>query len=152
MQISYFETCVNPVQHAWSRGRDGKSAPHVLRRALLEGMIVLSDEVVREAQESGYMFLLCYQRLAEIAHACGRKSYHMRPKFHEMDHIIGNLSEDRLNPLWIDCSDDETFMGKLKAMGAHIHGKTLMPRLQSRYLLYLGIRWAKARREGHFSA
>jgi len=113
-------------------------------------MFVLSDDVVREAQESGYLCLLCFQRLAEMAEADGRKAYHMRPKLHDFDHIVGNLSIYRLNPLWLDCADDESFMGKLKAMGGPIHGRSLMPRLQSRYLLYLGIRWARARRNGYF--
>jgi len=113
---------------------------------LAHASLVLPDDVIQAAQEYGHLFLLSYQKLAELAHASGRKSYHMRPKVHELDHIVDDLSIMKLNPVWLDCMDDEDFMGKLKKMGQHIHGKSFMMRLQQRYAMYLKIRWAKASR------
>lgn len=108
--------------------------------------MVLPDDVALRAQKLGYFFLRTYQRLAEMANSVGRKSYHMRPKFHELDHVMASLTQMKLNPMRLDCFGDEDFMGKLKKMGAHVHSGNVMHRLQQRYLFYLWIRWRKAAR------
>lgn len=69
----------------------------------------LTDEEVTRAQDSGYLFLTCYQELARRALVRGVCLYKIVPKFHYLCHVLDRLPE-KANPRFFTCFMDEDYM------------------------------------------
>ena len=113
---------------------------------------ILSPSDVREIERGGYAFLDAYQALAADAQSRHEPNYKIRPKLHDMCHIIDIAIETRMNPRTQSCFAQEDLMGKLGLIGKHTHGSTFPLRFLQRHLLHLSWRWQRRRQVGMMSA
>ena len=84
--------------------------------------------------------LLWHLRATQIlaAHAwCGKLMiFKLRPKRHYIWHLAQDLKAgNRLNPRVFACTDEESFLGKLKKVAHLTHGDTMPRRSLQRYIL-----------------
>jgi hypothetical protein len=110
--------------------------------------LYLEEATARDACEAVQVFLTAYQRLAEQSVAAGDLLWKITPKCHYMVHLSADMLRSRLNPrLTGSCWADESFLGKVKLIAGKCHSSQMCKRALQRYLLYLGIRWRRLKRE-----
>ena len=104
----------------------------------------LAEEVANSLEEH----LVAWQHLAAGCAAMGHLLYKLRPKHHYMDHLADDVRRTRLNPMKLmSCATDESFLGYLKKIGLRCHQMNMVERTFQRYILYISVRWQKARDE-----
>jgi hypothetical protein len=97
--------------------------------------LVLNDQEADEAAQCLHLYLRAYAELAGYYFARGKLMYKMRHKYHYMTHVEVDISVYKINQRACHTFDEESFLGKLKAIGIRCHGKTLSFRIFQRYLL-----------------
>ena len=65
--------------------------------------------------------------------------FKVRPKMHYMMHMADGLERTRLNFNGFHVFDEESYLGKLKAIAQRVHGKNMSQRIFQRYFLTLAI-------------
>ena len=106
----------------------------------------LTDDEVAEFQRAARLFLKSLVHLSNIDRWFVWK---LRPKHHQLSHIIIEIERTRLNPLRITCLLEEDFLGEMKKIVLPLRGLSLvslMQRIFDRYLLMLILRWKKTQR------
>lgn len=97
--------------------------------------LVLSNDDAREAKQSliSYVQSFCWLAL----HCCDNHLllFKVRPKTHYLYHVATEVGELRLNQNLTHTFEEESFLGKIKAIAAKTHGKTMTQRVFQRYLL-----------------
>ena len=114
------------------------------------GRLLLPREHAIDLKRSIYTFLRALQWLSHDSQVRGTYMYYIKPKCHYIEHTAMDLSETlpwSLNPRYVSCMCDETFMGKLLKIGKRTHSVTASLRVLQRYLLYIALRWEKRRRQ-----
>ena len=62
--------------------------------------------------------------------------FKLRPKHHYAWHMAQDLlSGNRVNPRLLSCTDEESFLGKLKQVSQKAHGGSVCKRTLQRYVL-----------------
>lgn len=72
----------------------------------------------------------------------GEMLWGTRPKQHALWHLVTDLEQSSLNPKWVQCDMEESFLGDLKRIGVRTHGSTVTLRMLQRYMLGLACRYA----------
>ena len=97
--------------------------------------LVLTDEEADEAAQCLHLYLRAYAELAGYYFARGKLMYKMRHKYHYMTHVEVDIRVYKINQRAFHTFDEESFLGKLKAIGIRCHGRTVSFRIFQRYLL-----------------
>ena len=101
--------------------------------------LVLSNDDAREAKQSliSYVQSFCWLAL----HCCDNHLllFKVRPKTHYLYHVATEVGELRLNQNLTHTFEEESFLGKIKAIAAKTHGKTMTQRVFQRYLLCFAV-------------
>lgn len=61
--------------------------------------------------------------------------FKMRPKHHALFHLSEDVRRNRLNPKVHNCVDEESWLGKVKAIDRMTHGGCMEKRTMERYIL-----------------
>jgi len=101
----------------------------------------LSDEQVINAIDTGLLMAQLYLFLATASLKACRPRYKVRPKLHSfVCEIVGRFSQNRLNPRFIGCSNEEDFVGKVTGIiKGKLHGATFCKRALERLLLGINL-------------
>ena len=89
--------------------------------------------------------LKLYNALAAEAVKCGRALWRLRPKLHACTHI--GFDHGGTNPRWVHCYADEDMVGRMKRLYKKCHGATAPWRALQRYMIMVGLRWARSAAE-----
>ena len=114
------------------------------------GGVWLDDADVLRARRAGRLYLQCYQWLAVQTEEQGQCLWASKPKMHYFDHAVRSLHIG-VNPKFVQCDADETFMNTCKRIGSRCHGKSVTLRLLQRYSLGVCLRFAERRQRGRWS-
>ena len=88
-----------------------------------------------------YMFMQKYLCLASAAVREGRPNYKIRPKFHELHHILHDLDEgSRINPRLLANWANETSVARLTNTSKSTHPASVGRRVLERWLVELQVR------------
>ena len=101
--------------------------------------LVLYPADAREAADSLLRHLETYSWLATCMWQERRQLFLMRPKHHCLWHLSLQVRHWRLNLCMFHCFDEESFLGKVKAICQKTHGKTATKRTFQRYTLCLAM-------------
>lgn len=101
--------------------------------------LVLSNDDAREAKQSLISYVQSFCWLA--FHCCDNHLllFKVRPKTHYLYHVATEVGELRLNQNLTHTFEEESFLGKIKAIAAKTHGKTMPQRVFQRYLLCFAV-------------
>ena len=102
--------------------------------------LVLDDATASEASESLVFHIKTYHWLAAFYYSKRVFLFRVRPKMHYEYHQAIQLKVWKLNLRSLFSTfDDESFLGKIKAITVSCHGKTATTRLFQRYTLCLAL-------------
>ena len=101
------------------------------------GSLVLSDEESLEAHDCLQLHLKAYFWLAAYFYQKRILLFKVRCKTHYLFHVASDILELKLNPALFQTFEEESFLGKIKAIALHCHGGTCTDRLFLRYILCL---------------
>ena len=101
--------------------------------------LVLHQADAREAADSLLRHLESYSWLAACMWRARRQMFLIRPKHHCLWHLSLQVRHWRLNLCMFHCFDEESFLGKVKAICQKTHGKTATKRTFQRYTLCLAM-------------
>ena len=111
------------------------------------GGIVLTRCHAKEASRCLLNHLRSYQFLA-TQHGIPRvRLFNMKPKCHYLWHTAIQTREWRINPTVFHCFDEESWLGRVKAIARQCHGKTMQSRVMQRYLICLALYLEDSRRK-----
>ena len=105
------------------------------------GRPFLTAAETAESVELGRLHLICYQMLASIALQQGRLLYHLRPKFHYMDHLLQHTESTRQNPVQYGNWIDEDQMKSMRQVAMACHASTMLTGWSKRYVLKKTLLW-----------
>lgn len=108
--------------------------------------LVLAEEDAVEASECLYQHLVTYQWLTAYFWEQRETLFRVRPKHHYLAHQSFQLKAWKLNQCMFATFDEESFLGKAKAIWQKCHGKTASKRFYDRYLLCLAMMLEEHRR------
>jgi hypothetical protein len=108
--------------------------------------LILKPCEVRRARRAGSLFLCSYQYMSAEALRNQIRLWKIKPKMHYFCHVLDSLG-DLPNPRHVECFTDESYLGKVKALGQKCHGATISKRILQRYIIYLAIRWHTSRQQ-----
>jgi hypothetical protein len=100
--------------------------------------------------DAGRTFLISYQHLTERAVARRDKLWHLRPKFHQFDHLLDWTQATRMNPKMTANWGEEDLIGKLKRIGKNTHRKTASRRVLERWSILQHRRISERKKSGRF--
>ena len=109
----------------------------------------LTDDERHQAAECGLLYCRLHVLLARQALENGRPRFKVRPRLHQfVCEIIPKLrAGSRLNPKYTACFADESFIGRMCAIGkSNVHPSTMGLRLLQRTLMQLNSHIVSARR------
>ena len=101
--------------------------------------LILDPETAADASDMLKLHIKSYCWLASFYYNQRQMLFRIRPKMHYMWHQAVQIREWRLNIGIFAAWDDETFLGKIKAVAISCHGKTMANRVYDRYLLCLAL-------------
>ena len=105
----------------------------------------MNPENARRAWRGGRLMLQTYQVLAADALRQNRCLYKIRPKLHDVAHIVEHLASAGAveNPLFWQNFNEEDFIGKITDIAGSCNIRTAMLRCLQRYLIELMSSWDK---------
>ena len=101
----------------------------------------LTAEAAEELELNMETALRLYNALAAEAADCGRALWRLRPKLHACTHV--GFDHGGTNPRWVHCYADEDMVGRMKRLYKKCHGATAPSRGLQRYMIMVGLRWAR---------
>ena len=101
--------------------------------------LVLNDDEAEEASSCLQIHLKTYAVLADHFFQRRIMMYKMRCKNHYMWHVAVEVGLFKLNQNLFHTFQEESFLGKIKAIGIRCHGRTCCHRLYQRYFLVLAL-------------
>ena len=110
------------------------------------GSLILSEEDAGEAGRCLKLHVRCFGWLALYSADHGESFFKVRPKSHYLLHVASQLELWRINQKLFHTMEEESFLGKLKAIACKAHGRTLSQRIIQRYLLCLALFVEQSRR------
>ena len=116
---------------------------------LHHGKVFLTDDERRQAAECGLLYCRLHVLLARQALENGRPRFKVRPRLHQFvcEIILKLRAGSRLNPKYTACFADESFVGRMCAIGkSNVHPSTMGLRLLRRMLMQLNSHIVSARR------
>ena len=102
------------------------------------GPVLLEGEA-KQVADCMRLHLRSYIELAGIHYRSGRMMYKIRHKIHYLTHAVDDIFFYRLNQKLFHTFEEESFLGKLKAIGTRCHGSTMCSRIFQRYLLCIAV-------------
>jgi hypothetical protein len=105
--------------------------------------VVLQDHEAGRLEYCGRLFTLSYCSLYDLC--LPRRLFAIKPKLHYFDELVIQTVEMRLNPKYVACWGEESFLGKIKRLGLMCSGRTMLTTSMLRYFLHLSMRWEKRR-------
>ena len=85
---------------------------------------------------AGRSALLAYGALAMLAKSRGHALWCVKPKHHQVDHLISAVKESRIHPGWAWAFADEDFNSRVMKLARHVKRRHLMSqRLLERYAI-----------------
>ena len=79
-----------------------------------------------------------YSELAKLAtHA---NSWHIVPKFHQIQHILLDTLQDKANPIFFTCFGDEDLVGQMLKVARAGHALTVVTSAVDNYMIGLKLR------------
>lgn len=84
-----------------------------------------------------FMHLCCTEHLAAHCWQNECMAFKMRPKHHYIWHLAADVSLNHLNPKAFHNFGEESFLGAIKRIVTHCHGKSVQRRCLERYLIAL---------------
>ena len=103
--------------------------------------LIMSHEAVARAAYALQVFLLAYQKLANIYLQRRESLFKVRPKAHYLGHLGRTMERTRLNPRKMSCFADEDIVGRIAKMTRSTNRRNCSKRSLQRCLLFLGTRW-----------
>ena len=101
--------------------------------------LVLDEDEATEASSCLQIHLKSYAVLAEHYFKLRIMMYKIRCKSHYLDHVALEVKVCRVNQNLFHTFQEESFLGKIKAIGVRCHGRSCTHRLFQRYFLCLAI-------------
>ena len=101
--------------------------------------VLLTPEDAKAASEALQLHIKTFCWLALCFHDRRLLYWKVRPKTHVLFHMSTELVETRINPSIYHTFEDESFLGKIKAIASKVHGRTLCQRVFERYFLVLAL-------------
>ena len=89
--------------------------------------------------------LLHWQGMKSICQDAGIKRWGFRPKHHYFEHVAEQTRRTRLNPRFLTCFQDESYLGAIKKVATKTHPATALLRIFQRLILNWGLRFHEAR-------
>lgn len=103
------------------------------------GGLVLTESEASEASRCLSTHLEAYGWLASFHYKRRRMRYKIRCKSHYLWHVSQEVAQYRLNQNMFHTFQEESWLGKIKAVGIRCHGRSFSGRLYQRYFLALAI-------------
>ena len=101
--------------------------------------LILRDEEAAEYASCLQKHLRSYVELAGYHYDHNKMLYKIRHKSHYLVHVRAEVLTYKINQRLYHTWEDESFLGKLKAIAVRCHGKTVTFRIYQRYLLAFAI-------------
>ncbi|CAK9103632.1 Uncharacterized protein SCF082_LOCUS48402 [Durusdinium trenchii] len=101
--------------------------------------VIFSEDEAQEAGNSLKLHLRAYFWLAAYHYQRRQLLFKTRSKTHYNEHIADEVLRFRINPATYQNFEEEAFLGRIKAIGIHCHGRSCTRRLYQRYLLTLAV-------------
>lgn len=92
--------------------------------------------------EACYLFHVSVNWFATDALQKGVLLWKVRPKTHQLDHLVLDQAR-RCNPLWVASYSDEDYVGKVKTMAVRAVPNGLCFQVLQRYCAFVCIRWRR---------
>ena len=108
--------------------------------------LILNETDAMECSQCIELHLQTYAWFAAFFWEARETLFRMRPKHHCVYHQAVQIREWRLNQSLFHTWDDESFLGKIKAIWQKCHGATASKRTFERYLLRLALKLEQYRR------
>ena len=86
---------------------------------------------------SGHVFLYMYSELAKVDEP---NSWHIVPKFHQMQHLLLDVLQDKVNPRFFTCFCDEDMVGQMLLVARAGHALTVVASAVDNYIVGLKLR------------
>ena len=115
------------MMHVWATGRKP----------------FLTNDEVQESCALGRLWMQIYQQLAWESVRSQRLLWHIRPKLHFLDHMLGHTEDTHANPEAFANWLDEDHMKWLAKIAAAVHTRGAGMQLARRYLLRRTIAWQR---------
>lgn len=93
----------------------------------------------KEMTECLKVHLRTAQTLAAYSWTAGFQIFKLRPKHHYLWHLKEIVSCQSLNSKCFTCTDDESYLGKLKSVARQCHGCSMQYRVLQRSILALSL-------------
>lgn len=107
--------------------------------------ILLTSECAKEFDSLLTEHLMHNQALNAACKARGVKRYKIRPKHHYLEEMGKFALAFRVNPRWVACFQDESFLGHIKLVATHCHSENVLQRVFERIVMNYSDRWHKSR-------
>lgn len=101
--------------------------------------LILNEDEAAEASRCLQIHLKSYAVLAEHYFKLRIMMYKIRCKSHYLEHVALEVKVCRVNQNLFHTFQEESFLGKIKAIGVRCHGRSCSHRLFQRYFLCLAI-------------
>ena len=111
----------------------------VVTELMDEGGLILDEADASKAATALRQHVRAFAWLALHYHDQGALLFKIRPKMHYMMHMADGLERTRLNFNGFHVFDEESYLGKLKAIAQRVHGKNMSQRIFQRYFLTLAV-------------
>lgn len=108
--------------------------------------LVLDESEARESAMSLRMHLRTYAILADHYYKNRIMMYKIRCKTHYLFHVSEEVEFWKLNQNMFHTFQEESFLGKIKAIGVRCHGRSCTARLFQRYFLCLAVYFQEHRK------
>ena len=84
---------------------------------------------------AGNLYNICHQKLASEALEKEECLWKVRPKVHDLCHLVLRTEQDSSNPKYTQCINDEGMLGKFKKIARRCHRLTVSGRFLQRWLV-----------------
>ena len=101
--------------------------------------VILDYNTAHEVADLLQNHITTYAWLAAFWFNQRKMVFRIRPKLHYLWHQAAQMREWQINICGFATWDDESFLGKIKAVATGCHGKTMTVRVFQRYLLCLAL-------------
>ena len=97
----------------------------------------LKDGLKEQCVAAGNLYNVTHQMLASEALSCEKCLWKVRPKVHDLCHMISRTELDASSPKYTQCVQDEGMLGKFKKIARRCHRLTISLRFLQRWLVEL---------------
>lgn len=130
----------NPSLSFWCRLRRGlMGGLATMELIMLQGARILTLEATNEFRRAYTVYRCAFNALADLAASKKRATYHVRPKLHQLSHLVWNHVPR--NPRYYACYLDEDMISRTKRVAERSHPLFMSRLTMFRYTLHACMRF-----------